>query len=74
MIGIMINIVKGMFGLGQKPCVSLPGDPKKYSCLIKGKMRNQREIFKIKIFLNYQCADLNFDILVLIFACNLAEI
>ena len=32
----------------------LPGNPKKYSCLIKNKMHNKREIFKIKIVLNCQ--------------------
>ena len=32
----------------------LPGDPKKYSCLIKRKMNNKKEIFKIKTVLNYQ--------------------
>ena len=52
----------------------LPGDPKKYSCLIKRKTHNKREILKIKIVLNYQCANLSFDILVLIFGCHLAEI
>ena len=52
----------------------VPGDPKKYSCLIKRKMHNERGIFKIKIVLNYQCDNSNFDILVLIFGCYLAEI
>ena len=33
--------------------VKIPGDPKKYSCLIKHKMHNRRGIFKIKIALNY---------------------
>ena len=47
--------------------------PKKY-CLIKRKMHNKKGIFKIKIVLNYQWANLNFDILVLIFVCHLAEI
>ena len=40
-------------------------------------MHNTREIFKIETFVNYQCADINFDILVsflLIFGCHLAEI
>ena len=32
----------------------IPGDPKKYSCLIKRKMNNKREIFKLKIVLDYQ--------------------
>ena len=53
---------------------NVPGDPKKYSCLIKRKMNNKRGIFKIKIGLNYEWANLNFDILVLIFGCHLAEI
>ena len=47
---------------------------KKYSCLIKRKMHNKRGIFKIKIVLNYQWTNLNFDILILIFGCHLAEI
>ena len=52
----------------------IPRDPKKYSCLIKCKINNKRRIFKIKMVLNYQWADLNFDMLVLIFGCHLAEI
>ena len=32
----------------------VPGNPKKYSCLIKCKMYNKRGIFKIPIVLNYQ--------------------
>ena len=47
---------------------------KKYSCLIKHKMHNKTEIFEIEIFLDYQLADLSFDMLVLIFGCHLAEI
>ena len=38
----------------QKRWDLLPGDPKKYSCLIKRKMHNKRDIFKIEKFLNYQ--------------------
>ena len=34
--------------------LNVPGDPKKYSCLIKHKMNNNRGIFKIKLVLNYQ--------------------
>ena len=30
--------------------VYLPGDPKKYSCFIKRKIHNKREIFKTEIF------------------------
>ena len=41
--------------------------PKKYSWLIKRKMYIKREIFKTELFLDYQCANFNFDILVLIF-------
>ena len=52
----------------------LPGDPKKYSCLINCKMHSKREIFKIEIFLNYQRAYLNFDTLIVGFGCHLAEI
>ena len=33
---------------------AIPGDPKKYSCLIKRKMHKKRESFKIKIVWNYQ--------------------
>ena len=47
---------------------------RKYSCLIKRKMHHERGIFKIKIVFNCQGANLNFDILVLIFGCHLAEI
>ena len=36
-------------------------------------MHNKRGIFKIKIALIYQWADLNFDVLVLIFDCQLVE-
>ena len=32
----------------------LPGDPKRYSCLIKRKMHNKRETFKFKTVLGYQ--------------------
>ena len=32
----------------------IPGDPKKYSCLIKRKMHNKRGIFKIQIVINYR--------------------
>ena len=52
----------------------IPGDPKKYSCLIKRKMHNQRGIFKIETFLNHQWANLNLDMLDLIFSSHLAEI
>ena len=48
--------------------------PEKYSCLIIRKMQNKTNIFKIEIFLDYQRANLNFDILVLIFGNHLAEI
>ena len=40
----------------------IPGDPKKYSCLIKHKMQNKRGIFK-NICLHYQWANLDFDLL-----------
>ena len=52
----------------------LLGDPKKYSCLVKCKMHDKKEIFKIETFFNYQWANLNFDILFVIFGCHLAEI
>ena len=42
------TVAKLRFGL------LVPGDPKKYSCLIKHKMHNKRGIFKNKIVLNYQ--------------------
>ena len=29
----------------------IPGDPKKYSCLMKRKMHNKRRMYKIEIFL-----------------------
>ena len=51
-----------------------PGDPKKYSSLIKHEMHNKRGFFKNEICLDCQRADLNFDIMVLIFGCHLAEI
>ena len=53
--------------------VKLLGDLKEYTCFIKRKMHNKKEIFKIEIFLNYQWPKLNFDIFV-IFGCHLAEI
>ena len=49
----------------------LPGDPKKYSCLIKRKMHNRRRIFKNQLFLDYQGADVDFDISVLISSCHI---
>ena len=45
---------------------TVPGDLKKYSCFIKRKMHNKRVIFKIETCLDYQCANLEFDTLVLI--------
>ena len=53
--------------------IHIPGNPKKYSCLIKTKMHNIREILKTEIFLDYQWADLNFDMSVLHFCCQLVE-
>ena len=50
------------------------GDPKKYSCLIKREVYNKGGFFKNEICFDYQRANLNFDILVLIFGCHLAEI
>ena len=47
---------------------------KRYFCLNKRKLHNKREIFKTEILLEYQWANLNFDISVLIFCCHLAEI
>ena len=49
--------------------------PKKY-CLIQRKIHNSKvkEIFKSEICLDYQWANLNFDILILPFDCYLAEI
>ena len=43
-----------------------------YSCSIKREMYNKRGFFKNEICLDCQCANLNFDILVLIFGCHLA--
>ena len=53
---------------------NLPGDSKKYSCLIKREMRNKRGFFKNEICLDSQWANLNSDKLLLIFDRNLAEI
>ena len=55
-----------------KLCTELAGDPKKYSCLIKRKMH--KKIVNNKICLDYQWANLDFDILFLIFGCHLADI
>ena len=41
---------------------TVPGDPKKYSCLIKRRKDMKREIFKNETFLDYQWANLNFSI------------
>ena len=51
----------------------VPGDPKKYSCLIKHKTHNKTEIFKVAIFLNFQSANLNFDTMVFVFCCHMAK-
>ena len=50
----------------------IPGDPEKSTPVCK--INNKRGIFKIKVGLNYQRADVNFDILVLIVGYHLTEI
>ena len=53
----------------------LPGDPEKSTPFLSNiKCTKKPEVFKIEIFLDYQQANLNFDMLVLIFGCHLAEI
>ena len=47
---------------------------KKYSCLTKRKMHNRGRILKNEVCLDYQRANLKFDILVVISGCHLAEI
>ena len=54
--------------------VGLPGDPKKYSCLIKRKIHNKRGFYKNEICLDCRWADLNFDMLALIFCGHVAHV
>ena len=50
LISINLFVLYKAFDCG----ILVPGDPKKYSCLINRKMHNKRGIFKIEILLNYQ--------------------
>ena len=54
--------------------IKIAGDPKKYSCLVEHKMHKKGKVSKTETFLDYQSANLNLNVLVLIFCCHLAEI
>ena len=50
----LLNKLDHMQILAQEIKFDILGDPRKYSCLIKCKMHNKREIFKIEAVLNYE--------------------
>ena len=74
MVNGLSGYIKNILNLCCECCSKYRVTQKKYPCLIKCKMHNKGVIFKIEACLNYQYANVNANILALIFYCHLAGI